>query len=114
MLSEISSRWKQPQQLFSLPNTAATFIVEIKGGDERPTYGRETDQRVALPCQVLFPTVGSGVKEAHCLASRWIDRNHTIRLLQVAAGTSPGKVIQSGKAATGLRNDVFNMEHRQR
>src|SRR5713101_25401 len=110
MLSETSSRRKQPKQLFSLPNTAATFMVEIKGGDECPTYGRQTDKRVALPGQVFFPTVDPWVKQARFLAGRWIDSAHTIRLLQVATGTSPGKIIQFVSAIQGNRHDMFKMK----
>ena len=99
-----------PSTGFRLPNTAAAFVIEIKGGDERSAYCRQTNERVALPRQMFFPTVDPWVEQARFLAGCRIDSGHTIQLLQVTTRASPGKIVQFISATPGNRHDMFKVK----
>jgi hypothetical protein len=52
-----SSKRKQAEQFFRLPNPVAARVIEIKSSDKRSTHRRQSDQSVPLPRQVFFPAV---------------------------------------------------------
>ena len=66
-------------------------LQRLHGGS---AYWRSTDQTPSLPTEMLIPGIPTRVEEWNDRAGFGIDRLNTIRLVEIARGTTPGQVVR--------------------
>jgi hypothetical protein len=59
---------------------------------------------------MVFPSMGPWVEEGEYRSRIGLDYLDAIRLAKIAAGTSPGKILEFGGAASGLRHNMFKVK----
>ena len=98
----------------SLPKLDATRCVHHKQFDGRSSRRRKTDDHRTVEFEVVAPTLAPGMKQLDDGARHRVDARQVRSLVSVAAITSQRQVVQGIVRAMLLRDDVFDMEGKQR
>jgi hypothetical protein len=106
------ARGKKTEQSFGLTNSKPTFVIENKGGDRGLTRESAPNNAVALPAEVVMPSVDTGMKQRNLLIRAWSDCRDTVGFVQIAAGAGPSEVVEIRATTTTPRNNVLNVECR--
>ena len=105
-------RGKETEQSFGLTNSKPTFVIENKGGDRGLTRKSAPNNAVALPAEVVMPSVDTGMKQRNFLIRAWSDCRDTVGFVQIAAGAGPSEVGENRATTTTPRNNVLDVECR--
>ncbi len=106
------ARGKKTEQSFGLTNSKPTFVIENKGGDFGLTRESAPNNPVALPVEVLMPSVDTGMKQRNLLIRTWSDCRDAVGFVKIAARAGPSEVVEIRATTTTPRNNVLDMECR--
>lgn len=106
------ARGKKTEQGFGLTNSSPTFVIKNKGGDRGLTRESAPNNAVALPAEVIIPSIDTGMKQRNLLIRAWGDCSDTVGFVQIAAGAGPSEVVEIRATTTTTRNNVFDVQCR--
>jgi hypothetical protein len=87
------ARGKKTEQSFGLTNSKPTFVIENKGGDRGLTRESAPNNAVALPAEVVMPSIDTGMKQRNLLIRARSDCRDTVGFVQIAAGAGLSEVV---------------------
>src|SRR5262245_14527554 len=85
-------------------------MIEIQCGNGCSPNRCVTNDTITIPMEMGIPVVDTGMKQRHLVTSLRVNTFSAVGLVQIAAWTRPGKILDLRMSATSLGHDMLDVE----